>query len=406
MAAARRAAAAGRRVVVLDAGQRPGGQYWRHREPPTDRRYRELAAGLSAVDYRPNATVWFAEPGFVLHTNEGRVRAERVVLATGAWDRVVPFPGWDLPGVVTAGGAQALLKGSGVLVGRRVVVAGTGPFLLPVAANLATAGATVVGVFEANNPLRMGARMPAARVAEAARYAAILARHRIPYRWGRKVVAAHGDGRVEAVTVGGRRIGCDTLATGYGFVPAVELPLLLGCATRVDGDQNLVVTVDDRQETSVPGLYAAGEVTGVGGAELATVEGAIAGAAAAGVTTDLVARREKLRGFAAALHEVFPPPRPEPEDGTVVCRCEEVHFGAVREALTELGAADARTLKLLTRMGMGWCQGRMCGYAAACFAATAGDREITHEDLAAFANRPIVQPVSLRDVAARPEVIE
>jgi NADPH-dependent 2,4-dienoyl-CoA reductase/sulfur reductase-like enzyme len=291
-------------------------------------------------------------------------------------------------------------------VGRRIVVAGTGPFLLPVAANLATAGATVLGVFEANNPLRMGARLPGTRLAEAARYAAILARHRIPYRWGRKVVAAHGDDRVEAVTVGGRTVRCDTLAVGYGFVPAVELPLLLGCATRVDGDRNLVVTVDGRQETSVPGVFAAGEVTGVGGAELATVEGAIAGAAAAGISTDLVPRREKLRRFAAALHDVFPAPRPEPADGTVICRCEEVHFGRVREALTELGATDARTLKLLTRMGMGWCQGRMCGYTAASLAATAGDREITHEDLAAFANRPIGQPISLGELAGQPGMIE
>src|SRR6266508_3956435 len=136
LASAARAAEAGLRVVVLDAGARPGGQYWRHRKgfPPANAGYRRLAAGLGSVEYRPDSEVWFAEPGFVLHTRGGEVRAERLILATGAHDRVVPFPGWTLPGVTTAGGAQAMLKGNGVLVGRRIVIAGTGPFLLPVAA--------------------------------------------------------------------------------------------------------------------------------------------------------------------------------------------------------------------------------------------------------------------------------
>jgi NADPH-dependent 2,4-dienoyl-CoA reductase/sulfur reductase-like enzyme len=364
------------------------------------------------VEYRPEAGVWFAEAGFVLHVPGGTVEAERVVLATGAHDRVVPFPGWDLPGVLTAGGAQALLKGQGVVAGRRVVVAGTGPFLLPVATGLAEAGARVVGVFEAGNPFRMVRHLPvpAAKLREAAGYAVRLARHRIPYRTGHRVVAAHGGTEVTAVTVRGpggatRRVDCDTLAVGHGFVPALELPVLLGCATRLDADTNLVVTVDHDQRTSVPDVHAAGEITGVGGADLALVEGTIAGAAATGigVPDGLVHRRARLRRFAAALHAVHPVPGSWVDaltDDTVICRCEEVRFDAVRAALTDLGATEARTVKALTRTGMGWCQGRMCGFAVACLTAREQGRPVRAADLEAFANRPIVAPVTLGELAA------
>jgi D-hydroxyproline dehydrogenase subunit alpha len=417
LAAAAGAAAAGSRVVVLDAGVRPGGQYWRHRQyfPPVSTNYRKLAAALDRVDYRAGAEVWFAEPGFVLHTKGGEVRADRVVLATGAHDRVVPFPGWTLPGVTTAGGAQALLKGQGVLVGRRIVVAGTGPFLLPVAAGLAGAGARVLGVFEANNPVRLAGRMPVDKMREAAGYAATFARHRIPYRTRHTVVAARGTGEVEAVMVAGprrsRTIECDALAVGYGFVPAIELATLLGCATHVDTDTNLVLAVDGNQRTSVPGVYAAGEITGVGGAELAIVEGAIAGAAAAGATPDreLASRRARLSRFAAALKRNFPVPPQWPDtltEETVVCRCEEVPYKRIHTAVRELGATDARTVKLLSRTGMGWCQGRMCGYAVACLTARLCGRPVADVDLSAFAHRPFGAPITMGELAGRTDLIE
>jgi NADPH-dependent 2,4-dienoyl-CoA reductase/sulfur reductase-like enzyme len=358
-------------------------------------------------------SVWFVEPGFVVHTNQGEISADRLVLATGAHDRVLPFPGWTLPGVSTAGAAQALLKGNGVLVGRRIVVAGTGPFLLPVAAGLAEGGARVVGVFEANNPLRLAHRIPASKAVEAARYAATFARHRIPYRTRHTVVAAHGTHEVEAVSVAGprgtRTISCDALAVGYGFVPAIELGTLLGCATRVDADTNLVLAVDGEQRTSVPGVSAAGEITGVGGVELAIVEGEIAGAVSVDTTPDrgLIRRRARLNRFAAALKQGFPvpPQRPLPDD-TVICRCEEVPYATVRDAVQELGATDARTVKLLSRTGMGWCQGRMCGYAVACLTATLCDRPVTKMDLEAFAHRPFATPITLGELAGNSDLIE
>src|SRR5690606_18428800 len=159
LAAAATAGLAGASVALLDSGPRPGGQYWRHRPgaPPGGRDGRVFAGLTSIVEERvellAGAVVWLAEPGYILHLTDGRrVHAAQLVLATGAYDRVYPFPGWHLPGVVTAGAAQALLKGSGTVVGRSVVVAGAGPFLLPVAVGLAEAGARVVGVFEAGDP--------------------------------------------------------------------------------------------------------------------------------------------------------------------------------------------------------------------------------------------------------------
>jgi NADPH-dependent 2,4-dienoyl-CoA reductase/sulfur reductase-like enzyme len=395
LAAAKAAAGAGQRVALLDAGPRPGGQYWRHREGEPHPAY----TFLSNVDYRPHARVWFLEPGFALHTADLVVEAPKLIIATGAYDRVLPFPGWDLPGVVTAGGAQALLKGQGIAIGRRIVVAGTGPFLLPVATGLAGAGATVCGVYEAG-----GLFLPPPRkVLESAGYLARLTRHGIRYHARTAVVAAFGTDRVTGVRLNdGRTIACDTLAVGYGFTPQVELALAAGCATAID-DGSLVVTVDIGQCTSSPGVYAAGEVTGVGGADLAIVEGTVAGLAAAGrpLPARLVRRRERWRRFAARLKRAFPVPRQwlECPDETTLCRCERVPVGAVREAVRGLGVVDGRGVKLMTRAGMGICQGRVCGYAAGALVAHELSRSVSMGDLAAFASRAIAQPITLGELA-------
>src|SRR5690606_31178459 len=398
LATAATAARAGCRVALLDSAPRPGGQYWRHHDGTgTGQRSRSvftaLRAGLTAVDYTAGAAVWFVEPvpaGFRLHLDGAApVTAGRVVFATGAYDRALPFPGWDLPGVVTPGAAQALLKGSGVAVGSRVVVAGAGPFLLPVAVGLLSAGVQVVGVYEAGNPWRYLYRpwvLTAARLREAAGYLARLARRGVPYRTRHAVVAARGTGAVSEVEVArldrhgrpvagsARTVACDALAIGYGFTPQIELPLALGCATRLDVDGNLVLEADLAGRTSVAGVFAAGEVTGVGGASLALVEGRLVAAVVALACgrpspftelelSRLLSRRSAGRRFAALMHQVHAPPAGWVswlDDRTPVCRCEEVPYAAVRAAVTQLRATTGRAVKGLCRSGMGWCQGRVC----------------------------------------------
>jgi NADPH-dependent 2,4-dienoyl-CoA reductase/sulfur reductase-like enzyme len=425
LAAAVAAYRAGARVTLVDSAGRVGGQYWRHRDGDDGRGHHlwNTLRGLRDVplDFRSGHAIWHVErtgDGFTTHTDAGEIRSRTVIVATGAHDRQLPFPGWTLPGVYTAGGAQALLKGHGVVAGDRVVVAGTGPFLLPVAAGLAEAGARVA-VFEAGSPLGF-ARHPAAvlrnvgKLAEGAGYLRVLRRHRIPFHTRRTVVAAHGDDRVRAVTVATldrawrvvsrQEVECDAVAVGYGFTPQLEIPLQLGCDTHLDVDGSLVATADRHQRASVPGVYLAGEVCGVGGAQLSLVEGELAGLHAAGVTPDrrLPRRRDTLRAFAAAMHRVHPVLpgwRTWLAGDTLVCRCEEVPVHAIEKSVVDLGATEPRTVKLLARPGMGLCQGRVCGFATACL--VAGDRPVTAADLRGMAARPIAQPVTLGSLAER-----
>ncbi|MEV0234933.1 NAD(P)/FAD-dependent oxidoreductase [Nonomuraea sp. NPDC050786] len=499
VAGALTAAQAGLRVALVDSGTRLGGQYFRHsadpRPAPGLDRFLRLARALdSRADLLLRHQVWSVtrEPDgdLTVHcTAPDRtavpVAARRVLIATGAHDRPLPFPGWDLPGVLTAGGAQALLKGNDVVAGRRIVVAGTGPFLLPVASGLAGAGARVLGVFEANGGLGLARRplLALGKAGEAAGYAADLVRHRVPYRTRRAVVAAHGEREVEAVTVARldkdwnvlatRVVECDTVAVGYGFVPQIDLGVQLGCETRHDVDGSPVLAVDAGQRTSVARVWAAGEPTGVGGWRLSELEGRIAGqaiaadwrartaapvsravpasrggsasstvpsaqeaareaaqarsaageaasgeavagtpdraevgavptavtgetghggAAGAGVVAGvLLRRRQRWRAFGEALQRAYPV-KPGWQgwlrDDTLVCRCEEVPLARVREA-QRLGATDARSIKLLARPGMGWCQGRICGYAVSCLAGEPPQPP----------RRPIAQPVTLGALA-------
>ncbi|CCK26142.1 oxidase [Streptomyces davaonensis JCM 4913] len=416
LAATLAAAAHGVRVTLIDAAPEAGGQFYR--QPASDlgarrpealhhqwRTWERLRDGMRKhADFVRHLTdhhVWLVErgprAGFTLRallgpeqTDPAEVHADAVLLATGGYEKVLPFPGWTLPGVLTAGGAQAMLKGSLAVSGRTAVVAGTGPLLLPVATGLAAAGVEVAALVESADPLGFVRRSRAllaepAKVVEGAGYAARLLRHRVPTLARHTVVEAHGTERLEAVTVAaldragrtrpgtGRRIPCDTLAVGHGMLPHTDLAETLGC--RLDG---VAVHVDAEQRTDVPGVWAAGETTGIGGAVLSLAEGHIAGRSAAarlhGTEPDprawaAAARtRTRLRAFFAALDGVYAPPAHWTSlitDDTVVCRCEEVTGGAVREAVEELGAGDARTVKLLTRAGMGWCQGRVCGPAVA-----------------------------------------
>lgn len=442
LAAALAAAGAGVAVTIVDMGQLPGGQYLRQptvagvargRHGAAAARLLHRATGHPGIRFLQRHQVWQATVDnsitLRLHGPDGRATLcpGALVLAPGAHDRVVPFPGWDLPGVVTTGAAQALVKGQGVLVGQRVLVAGTGPFLLAVATGLAEAGAQVAGVVEASR-ITGWARQPATaagaplKLLEAARYLVGLRRRGIPL-WQRQAVTAveeHGDElcatvrRVDAGWRAGlvtRAVYVDAVCVGHGFTPSVELAVALGCATHTAADGSLVVTVDARQRSTVPGIMVAGEATGVGGVDLAMSEGEVAGLAAAHhlglfdgpalarAAAPATHRAARQRRFAAALHTVYPV-----RDGwtgwlheeTVLCRCEEVTVGRVRADVARYGVDDLHALRLITRVGMGLCQGRMCGLASARLLEQESGRA---QPLTTFANRQIVMPVPLGAVA-------
>ncbi|MDQ0940131.1 NAD(P)/FAD-dependent oxidoreductase [Streptomyces sp. V1I1] len=439
-------------VALLDASAQTGGQFYRHPAPVVGAvrpealhhdwsAYADLRRRLAESDVRhlPGHHVWSVmkdEEGgdvWAVHAVTGadgdgerpvRVQARAVLLATGAYERQLPFPGWTLPGVVGAGGAQAMLKSGLVLPGRRIVVAGSGPLLLAVASSLAAAGARVPVVVEASGYLQY-ARHPRALVTnpqkavEALVHGTALLWHRVRVRPRSAVTEVHGTDRVEAVTVtrldrdwrpvqgSGRRIECDALVVGHGLVPQIELATALGCATRPLPDGTSALALDGLQETTVRGLWAAGETGGVGGAQLAGAEGELAGVAAAarllgrpahgGRVRELQRRRDRMRSFADVMAATHAPGSGWPcwlTDDTDVCRCEEVTAGTIRESVEDLGARDARTVKLFTRAGMGWCQGRMCGPAVACLAARDGAADLPAE------RRPFAVPLPLAALAA------
>ncbi|KAM9863255.1 NAD(P)/FAD-dependent oxidoreductase [Leucobacter sp. BZR 635] len=465
LAAAAAAAEGGARVAVIDSAEQPGGQYWRHRSEAagvTDggeyhhgwQEYLSLRArfdaGIAAgtIHYFASTSVWMAralsaapETGFALELapahGGGRsavpsLRAATLVLATGGYDRQLPVPGWQLPGVMAAGGIQAFVKQNGMLPGKRFVIAGTGPFLLPVAANITQAGGSVAAVLESASlmgwiPRAHRAAGVPSKALEGAGYVAAFVKHRVPYRirtviteilgtdhvTGVRTAKVRADG---AIVSGSEReiTGIDGVGLGWGFTPQLELPVQLGVQTRVDVDGSLVGVVDEVGRSSVSGLFLAGEVTGVGGAPLSVLEGEIAGRAAAGDATGSAtsvtgAERRTLarnRSFAEAMHLAHPVPagwadRLTPD--TTVCRCEEVTAGEIGHAHDDLAAHDLRTEKGLTRAGMGWCQGRVCGFAVSCLSAGAGAvggpaspaADDARASLAQSAKRPLAQPLPL-----------
>lgn len=368
IAAAVSAAEAGADTLLLDEAQAPGGQIWRAgvKGPPSvamdwvDRLQRSGArvmARAAVFDRAGERALAVERDGEAI-----AVGYEHLILATGARELFLPFPGWTLPEVMGIGGAQALVKAGASVAGRRVVIAGSGPLILPVAATLAKAGARLVMVAEqapgaAVRKFALGLWRQPGKIAEAAGLRMSFAATR--YRTGTWVTAAEGDERVERVTVTDgnrqREIACDLLATSYGLVPNLELPQFLGC--RVEA---FVVAVDVEQRSSVEGVFAAGEICGIGGVDLALVEGRIAGLAAAGVEVpaDLQARRTGLRRFAGSLATAFRPHSElfdRLEDDTTVCRCEDVPWSEIDPAWS------MRQSKLYLRTGMGACQGRICG---------------------------------------------
>lgn len=328
----------------------------------------QLLQGWCVFD-SPGPGVLFAERSAFAAESDGcaELRYGKLILATGARERFLPFPGWTLPNVMGAGGLDALVRGGLPIAGKRVLVAGTGPLLFAVAAELAGRGAVVAGLCE-QAPARQLARLVLHLFGQPAKLMQAvhlrLASRAVPIFNGCWPVAARGNGRLESVTVqrNGRQwlIPCDYLACGFHLVPNIELPMLAGC--RIESG---FVATDDLQQTSVANVYCAGEPTGIGGVERALLEGQIAGFAAAGCLQEarsLSRKRPAMRKFVRFLERAFvldPQLRTLAHNETLVCRCEDVPLSALREHRSWRGA------KLLTRCGMGPCQGRICGAAAA-----------------------------------------
>ena len=449
LAAAASALAGGLSVTLLDDNPTPGGQYFRQ-PPPALRRahdrsddaeHRRADALFRALEHRrlrylAGAIVWDAPDtrvlAFALGAASGRVRASALILATGAVERAVPFPGWTLPGVLTAGGVQNLIKGQRILPGRRFLVAGNGPLLLVAASSIVAAGGTVVEVAESAALSRGWHRLPALAGApdvlrRGVGYRLALRSAGVPLRWGHTVVEARGaeevtealvapigpDGNVDRAQL--RRLSVDTVVAGFGLTPSVELTRLLGCHHRWDRRRGgLVPERSANLETSVPGVFAVGDGAGIGGAEVALAEGSLAGLLAVarlgrGDTPRVAGELRAVRARLARLHRVrdaiaglWAPPatfRALVTPDTVVCRCEEVTAGDVARLADESdGSLDA--LKATSRVTMGRCQGRNC--LAAVTEIVARARGVAAVDLELPRARPPARPVPLGDLLHEP----
>ncbi|NKQ57706.1 FAD-dependent oxidoreductase [Amycolatopsis sp. K13G38] len=417
MAAALAAHRLGATVTVLDENTRPGGQIYR--QPLTAEALSargsdpKARAGQAMVDafteagirYVPETVCWGASPPrrvqvFTEGPGTRDIHARSVILATGAYERPVPFPGWTLPGVMTAGGAQVFLKSQGIVPGRRFLLAGSGPLQFALAAQLVKAGARVEAVVDVTRPWSRqtlaglpGLAAYPAVIREAAGLIKTLTRARVPVIWGAGMRRALGTTQVEVAEIGGvdgdwrptgdrvRRFTVDTVCLGYGFVPSTELATLLRCELRHDlFAGGWVPSKAETMETSQELVYAAGDGSGIGGSVVAELEGEIAGISAAlrlgygRGDEEVLLRRAKLqatlrrmRRFTRALGRVMTPKEGVGEwltGETVVCRCEEVRDSDIRAAIDQ-GACGLRGVKLRTRAGMGLCQARMCAPAIA-----------------------------------------
>ena len=441
MAAAIEARRRGCKVTLLDEMTRPGGQIFKqsaidselHVGLPTElkrktdllRRFSEI---VDRIDYRINHTAYALFEGPELHISDENIsealKPDIVILATGVCERAVPFPGWTLPGVVFAGGAQALLKSQGVKIGERVVVAGTGPLPVAVAAQLCNAGVHVVSVVLLH-PMRSllvhlyalwaGRQV----VAEGLSYLNILRHHDalmlsryVPLRADgvdhiESIQIAQHDGTGRPVPGTERRIGCDVLALNYGFTVNSELAAMAGADMAYHPEQGGWIPITDRFcRTSSPGVLVAGDSAGLRGAWVAQAEGRIAGAVASHYYDDKAVsnldkelpqsfkERSRHESFQKAIRQFLRLPTGVwgwADEETVVCRCECVTQKQVQKAIDD-GHNSLNAIKRNTRAGMGWCGGRMCMQN---MAAQANMGRLS-TDLQPMTPRPIARPISLQ----------
>jgi NADPH-dependent 2,4-dienoyl-CoA reductase/sulfur reductase-like enzyme len=436
--AALAASEAGLDVVLIDEQADAGGQGWRAllmgltipRKGPDAEAGDELRGRLAAshVDRKLGRRVWSVGGAFRLDAvgpdGAEAYEAPRLIAATGAHERVVPFPGWTLPGVIGLAGATVLLKAQAVLPGRRVVVAGTGPLLFAVAAAIIAKGGTVGAIVDMDSRLAWAKRLPGlARrfdlLKEGLGWTWSILGARVPFLAGHGVRSATGDTEVEAVIVGPvdadgaptggpeRTFACDALAVGHGLVPGGEVPKILRAAHLFDRLRGGFIPERDAYgRTTIENLYACGDGTGIRGARPSAAAGRLAGLAAAHDADRLDAAAfaalaepalqalADYRPFADAVAGAMalkPAQVAAIDPATVVCRCEDVTRAEI-DAAVDAGAGDINQMKHFTRCGMGPCQGRMCGDVAA--ELVAQRRGVTREAVGFWTQRVPLRPVS------------
>ena len=427
-------ARAGLRPIVVDEAERPGGQIYR--QPPAGGAnespaiygfeakkaaaiHRVLGDAGGTIDYRARTLVWnvFGQRLDLLAAKgHSELPFDRLVLATGAMDRVLPFAGWTLPGVFSLGGAQIALKAQGVAIGRRVALVGAGPLLPLVAHQYAKAGVNVVAALDAT-PFAAKLAQLAGLLASTDTLAKGLwytTRNRLrglDVRYGIGSLRVEGSDRVEALawrepSGEERRVACDAVGASFGLRPETQLADLAGCRFVFDADaRQWLPERSGEGRSSVAGVYLAGDGARIGGADVADLQGrrtALAVLEDLGRTVDRheVARLDRALGrqarFRRAIDAAYPFPAHLVDtigDGEFVCRCEGVTVGALREAVRDRGAREVNRVKALTRIGMGRCQGRVCGEAAAELIARACGEDI--ESVGRLRSQAPVKPIPI-----------
>ena len=442
MSAALRARSLGMSVLVVDDQPAPGGQIWRAVETRASTRTGKLlgdeyAAGLplaqafrtSGAIYEPSTQVWQIEPGWQVYMSRAQqaecVQASNVLLATGAQERPAPFPGWTLPGVLTVGAAQILLKTAREVPQNPPWIAGSGPLALLYMVQLLRAGGSIAGWLDTAPadgwrralPFATSARHAWKDILKGLRWTRELRRARFPIIRGVTQLRAEGGQRLEHLlyqTADGQsqRVAAGLLLIHEGVVPSIHMTQALGCKHAWNAAQQcLAPTLDDWGQTSKPGIFMAGDGAGIGGARAACTRGDLAAlgiAMRAGKLQDDAARRlaEPLRRRLATELSIRPmldalyPPRAElfaPTDDTLVCRCEELTAGQIRAA-AEIGQPGPNQIKAFTRAGMGPCQGRQCGYTVAHILAAAHGKPV--EEIGFYRIRPPLKPLTLGELAS------
>jgi NADPH-dependent 2,4-dienoyl-CoA reductase/sulfur reductase-like enzyme len=353
------------------------------------------------------------EAGKRLHT----VKPDAVLLATGAREKFVPFKGWTLPGVISTGAAQILLKGSRVLASEEIIIGGAGIFPYAVASEILMEKGRVRAVLDQNRlsekmAIGGGLLLEKSKIGDGIRTMAKLILSRTPVKFGVRILEARGQKRLEEVLTvkidrnGHVRPGSQTvypaecLAIGYGFVANIELAQLAGCRLEYDANQGgWMVWVTEDLETSVSGIFAAGEITGIAGATKSITEGKLAAQAIllklGKISSDIfIARSTQLKKkrkrhvrfgkYFNAQHKIPCEIIRSIADETIVCRCEDITMGEIKAAVRN-GCATADAVKKAVRTGMGICQGRTCA-------------PIIYETIAAFKGTAAdhIAPLSVR----------